>query len=57
MSATLAPGEGGLVEFQGRTVAGYRGEDGTLHAVSATCTHLGPCHGSRFEDWLSPTSS
>jgi Rieske Fe-S protein len=40
----------------------YRDEAGTLHAVSATCTHLGcivafndaerawecPCHGSRF---------
>lgn len=62
-SDTLAPGEGGLVELEGETVAGYRDEDGTLHAVSATCTHLGckvqfntaerswdcPCHGSRFD--------
>jgi Rieske Fe-S protein len=44
-------------------VAGYRDEDGALHAVSARCTHLGclvafnnaerswdcPCHGSRFD--------
>jgi Rieske Fe-S protein len=44
-------------------VAAYREEDGTLHTVSAVCTHLGcqvkwneaerswdcPCHGSRFD--------
>jgi Rieske Fe-S protein len=43
-------------------MAVHRGEDGTLHAVSPVCTHLGclvgfngaeqtwdcPCHGSRF---------
>jgi Rieske Fe-S protein len=41
----------------------YRADDGTLHAVSLRCTHLGcllrfngaetswdcPCHGSRFD--------
>lgn len=62
-AAELQPGEGGLVDVDGRTVAGYRDDDGTLHAVSATCTHLGcrvafntaerswdcPCHGSRFD--------
>jgi len=59
----LQPGTGGIVSLDGTTVAGFRDEDGTLHAVSATCTHLGcqvafntaerswdcPCHGSRFD--------
>jgi glycine/D-amino acid oxidase-like deaminating enzyme/nitrite reductase/ring-hydroxylating ferredoxin subunit len=58
----LAPGEGDIVRHRGEKVAGYRDEDGTLHAVSPTCTHMGcqvnfnraerswdcPCHGSRF---------
>jgi glycine/D-amino acid oxidase-like deaminating enzyme/nitrite reductase/ring-hydroxylating ferredoxin subunit len=58
----LAPGEGDIVRHRGEKVAGYRDEDGTLIAVSATCTHMGcqvnwnraerswdcPCHGSRF---------
>jgi Rieske Fe-S protein len=44
-------------------IAVYRDEDGTAHAVSARCTHMGclvrfnaaetswdcPCHGSRFD--------
>lgn len=59
---TLEPGEGAIVEHEGDTVAAYRDPDGALHAVSATCTHMGcrvafntaertwdcPCHGSRF---------
>jgi glycine/D-amino acid oxidase-like deaminating enzyme/nitrite reductase/ring-hydroxylating ferredoxin subunit len=58
----LAAGEGDIVRLGGERVAAYRAEDGTLHAVSPTCTHLGcqvnfnaaerswdcPCHGSRF---------
>ena len=58
----LAPGEGDIVRADGERVAGYRGDDGTLFAVSTRCTHLGcqvnwnaaerswdcPCHGSRF---------
>ena len=58
----LEPGEGDIVELDGEKVAGHRREDGTLVAVSPTCTHLGcqvnwnraerswdcPCHGSRF---------
>ena len=58
----LQPGEGDIVRLAGETVAGYRGDDGELVAVSPTCTHLGcrvnwntaerswdcPCHGSRF---------
>ena len=58
----LEPGEGDIVELDGEKVAGHRRDDGTLVAVSPTCTHLGcqvnwnraerswdcPCHGSRF---------
>jgi glycine/D-amino acid oxidase-like deaminating enzyme/nitrite reductase/ring-hydroxylating ferredoxin subunit len=59
---TLAPGEAGIVEVNGESVAAYRDEAGTLHQVKAACTHMGcdvrwntaettwdcPCHGSRF---------
>jgi len=58
----LRPGEGAILGHDGERVAAARDEDGTLHAVSARCTHLGclvqwndaerswdcPCHGSRF---------
>ena len=59
---SLAPGQG-LVVRRGRALlAVSRDRDGSLHAVSAACTHLGcvlswngaeeswdcPCHGSRF---------
>jgi Rieske Fe-S protein len=58
----LGPGEGDIVHANGEKVAGHRRDDGTLVAVSSTCTHLGcqvnwnraerswdcPCHGSRF---------
>lgn len=58
----LAPGEGGIVRHEGRRAAVFRDARGEVHAVSATCTHLGcivdfdeadatwrcPCHGSRF---------
>jgi len=58
----LAPGEGAIVHHQGSKTAAYRAADGTLHAVSPTCTHMGcelqfndaerswdcPCHASRF---------
>lgn len=60
--AEVAPGSGAVVRVGGRRCAVYRDEDGTTHAVSARCTHLGclvafneaetawecPCHGSRF---------
>jgi glycine/D-amino acid oxidase-like deaminating enzyme/nitrite reductase/ring-hydroxylating ferredoxin subunit len=55
-------GDGQLLELDGDLVAASRDPDGTLHAVSPVCTHLGcrvawnraerswdcPCHGSRF---------
>ena len=59
---SLAPGEADIAQLDGEKVAAFRDEDGTLHAVSPVCTHLGcqvnwnsgdrswdcPCHGSRF---------
>ncbi len=55
-------GSGQIVKLDGEHLAVSRTHDGTLHAVSAVCTHLGcivswndaehswdcPCHGSRF---------
>ncbi len=61
--AALPLGEGRIVKANGEKLAVYRDQDGTLHAVSAICTHQGcqvafnamerswdcPCHGSRFD--------
>ena len=58
----LSPGEAAILKVDGHNVAGYRDDEGALHAVSAVCTHMGclvgwnetdrtwdcPCHGSRF---------
>lgn len=58
----LKTGEAAILKVDGDHVAGFRDEDGSLHAVSAVCTHMGclvgwnetdrswdcPCHGSRF---------
>jgi nucleotide-binding universal stress UspA family protein len=58
----IGPGEGGIVTTGDHKVAVYRDAKGAVHAVSATCTHMGcrvkwnptektfdcPCHGSRF---------
>ncbi|GAB4379901.1 MAG: FAD-dependent oxidoreductase [Elainellaceae cyanobacterium] len=58
----LQAGEGKVVTVNGKKVAAYRDEQGSLHQVSAVCPHLGcivawnaaekswdcPCHGSRF---------
>jgi glycine/D-amino acid oxidase-like deaminating enzyme/nitrite reductase/ring-hydroxylating ferredoxin subunit len=60
---SLAGGQGAIASLDGDKVAAYRDDDGTLHCVSTTCTHLGcqvacnsaectwdcPCHGSRFD--------
>lgn len=58
----IKSGEGKLIEADGQKVGAYRDEQGTLHIVNSTCTHMGceltwnsaekswdcPCHGSRF---------
>ena len=60
--ADLAPGQARVVGSAATPTAMYRDDAGTLHCVSAICTHLGcvvgfndaerawecPCHGSRF---------
>ncbi len=60
---SIQPGEGKIIEHQGKRVAAARDKDGTLSICSAVCPHLGcivawnkaertwdcPCHGSRFE--------
>ena len=60
--ADLPPGGAAVVRDGAEPCAVYRDEAGELHALSATCTHLGctvrfndaerawecPCHGSRF---------
>jgi glycine/D-amino acid oxidase-like deaminating enzyme/nitrite reductase/ring-hydroxylating ferredoxin subunit len=60
--AEIEPGTGAVVRIDGERCAVFRDDDGSLHAVSARCTHLGcivhfndaertwecPCHGSRF---------
>ncbi|HEY9048012.1 MAG TPA: FAD-dependent oxidoreductase [Ohtaekwangia sp.] len=61
--ASLAPGEGKVVKYNGEIIAVSKDSDGTLHAVSPTCTHLKcsvawnlaeqtwdcPCHGARYD--------
>ena len=58
----IQPGHGGVIDMDGRRMAVYRDPEGTVHSVSARCTHMGctvgwndgdksfdcPCHGSRF---------
>ncbi len=55
-------GQGKVVEVDGEKYGAYRDDNGTLHVVSAVCTHMKcivnwnvsektwdcPCHGSRF---------
>lgn len=58
----IAKGEGKVVKYEGESMALYRDERGTLHAVNPVCTHAKcivqwnntekswdcPCHGARY---------
>lgn len=58
----LSNDEGAVVSINGQRAGAYRDQDGLLHVVDTTCTHMGcelewnngerswdcPCHGSRF---------
>lgn len=58
----LDAGDAAILDIDGSQIAAFRDEQGMVHAVSATCTHMGcvvgwngtdrtwdcPCHGSRF---------
>ncbi|RAV98639.1 FAD-dependent oxidoreductase [Pseudochryseolinea flava] len=60
--ADLAPGEGKVAKIEGETVGAYKDNNGAIHLVSATCTHMGcpvhwnstekswdcSCHGARY---------
>lgn len=59
----IAPGSGAILRSGLSKIAAYREPCGTLHKLSATCTHLGcvvrwnstekswdcPCHGTRYD--------
>jgi Rieske Fe-S protein len=61
-ASELANREARVLQVDGDKLAVHRDDQGSLHAVSAVCTHLGclvewnraeqtwdcPCHGSRF---------
>lgn len=61
--ADLAPGEAGIVQYEGRKLAMYKDVAGQVHAVHPSCTHLHcdvkwnaaelswdcPCHGARYD--------
>jgi glycine/D-amino acid oxidase-like deaminating enzyme/nitrite reductase/ring-hydroxylating ferredoxin subunit len=65
VGSTIAPGTGEIVRSGMRRLAMYVAEDGSRHACSAVCPHLGclvqwnsaekswdcPCHGSRFDPY------
>ncbi|MFC3040520.1 FAD-dependent oxidoreductase [Virgibacillus xinjiangensis] len=58
----LKNGEGAIVSIKGKRTGAYRDEQGELHLIDPTCTHMNcgvdwnngekswdcPCHGSRF---------
>ncbi len=58
----LVVGEGAVIEMDGQRKGAYKDENGNIHVVDTTCTHVGcevewndgdctwdcPCHGSRF---------
>ncbi|MEH6389892.1 MULTISPECIES: FAD-dependent oxidoreductase [Pseudomonas] len=59
---SIGPGQGGVITRGEEKIAVWRDDSGTLHGLSATCTHMGctvtwnnadrtwdcPCHGSVF---------
>jgi len=59
----LAPGEGKIVQHEGKKMGLFKDEGGQLHAVNPTCTHMKcevkwnaaeqswdcPCHGARYD--------
>ncbi|RYY61691.1 MAG: FAD-dependent oxidoreductase [Chitinophagaceae bacterium] len=61
--AALAPGEAGIVQYDGRKLGLFKDEQGKIHAVNPTCTHMKcnvnwnaaeqswdcPCHGARYD--------
>ena len=58
----LSPGEAKVIKYENHSLALYKDEEGTLHALNPACTHIKcmvswntaekswdcPCHGSRF---------
>lgn len=58
----IKPGEGKVINGNGERIGAFRDDQGNLHLVNTTCTHMGcelmwnsaemtwdcPCHGSRF---------
>jgi nucleotide-binding universal stress UspA family protein/nitrite reductase/ring-hydroxylating ferredoxin subunit len=58
----LVPGSGGIVDVDGKKIAAFKDEDGSVVALSPRCAHMGctvdwngvertwdcPCHGSRY---------
>jgi glycine/D-amino acid oxidase-like deaminating enzyme/nitrite reductase/ring-hydroxylating ferredoxin subunit len=60
--ASLAPGEGKVVKYEGQSLGLFKDEKGIIHAVNPACTHLKcsvdwniaeqswdcPCHGARY---------
>jgi nitrite reductase/ring-hydroxylating ferredoxin subunit len=60
---SIQPGNGKVVEYDGKKVAAYRDDKGDIHALSAVCTHAKcivswnseekswdcPCHGARYD--------
>jgi nucleotide-binding universal stress UspA family protein len=58
----LVPGSGGIVDVDGKKIAAFKAEDGSVVALSPRCAHMGctvdwnniertwdcPCHGSRY---------
>jgi Rieske Fe-S protein len=61
--AELAPGEGRLVKYEGKSLALYKDDNGQIHAINPVCTHAKctvgwntaektwdcPCHGARYD--------